>query len=141
MDRSKMADEDDTKLDLEAMNDKSEELKKLDGLSFSPDDFEDIEREFKKFLEEIVGNTNLRTFKEKYQQKYNTLKSSYEKEVKTLKQCKAKINEIWDNAQNVRSAIRMANNEVDRIAELKARVDEETATVNNRKEEEKGRKA
>ena len=35
----------------------------------------------------------------------------------------------------------MANNEVDRIAELKARVDEETATVNNRKEEEKGRKA
>ena len=62
-----MTDEDDTKLDIEAMNDKAEELKKLDGLSFSPDDFEDIEREFKQFLEEIVGNTNLRTFKEKYQ--------------------------------------------------------------------------
>ena len=82
----------------------------------------------------------MRQFKEKYQQKYNTLKSSYEKEVKTLKQCKTKINEIWENAQNVRSAIRMANNEVDKIAELKARVDEETVKVNNRKEEEKGRK-
>ena len=42
-------------------------------------------QEVKQFLEEIVGNTNLRTFKEKYQQKYNTLKSSYEKEVKTLR--------------------------------------------------------
>ena len=135
-----MTEEDDTKLDIEAMNDKAEELKKLDGLSFSPDDFEDIEREFKQFLEEIVGNTNLRTFKEKYQQKYNTLKSSYEKEVKTLRQCKQKINEIWENAQNVRSAIRMANNEVDKIAELKQRVDEETAKVNSRKEEEKARK-
>ena len=93
-----MADEDDTKLDIEAMNDKAEELKKLEGLSFSPDDFEDIEREFKQFLEEIVGNVNLRSFKEKYQQKYNTLKSSYEKEVKTLRQCKTKINEIWENA-------------------------------------------
>ena len=57
----------DTKLDIEAMADKAEELKKLDGLSFSPDDFEDIEREFKQFLEEIVGNGNLRAFKEKYQ--------------------------------------------------------------------------
>ena len=135
-----MTEEDDTKLDIEAMNDKAEELKKLEGLSFSPDDFEDIEREFKQFLEEIVGNVNLRSFKEKYQQKYNTLKSSYEKEVKTLRQCKTKINEIWENAQNVRSAIRMANNEVDKIAELKARVDEETAKVNNRKEEEKNKK-
>lgn len=34
----------------------------------------------------------------------------------------------------------MANNEVDKIAELKARVDEETTKVNNRKEEEKQRK-
>ena len=135
-----MAEEEDTKLDIEAMADKAEELKKLDGLSFSPDDFEDIEREFKHFLEEIVGNVNLRQFKEKYQQKYNTLKSSYEKEVKTLKQCRTKITEIWENAQNVRSAIRMANNEVDKIAELKGRVDDETTKVNSRKEEEKVKK-
>lgn len=79
-----MADEEDTKLDIEAMADKAEELKKLDGLSTSPDEFEDLEREFKLFLQEIVGE-KLRSFKEKYTQKYNTLKSSYEKEVKTLK--------------------------------------------------------
>ena len=135
-----MADEEDTKLDIEAMADKAEELKKLDGLSFSPDDFEDIEREFKNFLEEIVGPSHLRQFKEKYQQKYNTLKSSYEKEVKTLKQCRQKITEIWENAQSVRSAIRMANNEVDKIADLKARVDEETTKVNRLRVEEKQRK-
>lgn len=45
-----MADEEDTKLDIEAMADKAEELKKLDGLSTSPDEFEDLEREFKLFL-------------------------------------------------------------------------------------------
>ena len=92
-----MADEEDTKLDIEAMADKAEELKKLDGLSTSPDEFEDLEREFKLFLQEIVGE-KLRSFKEKYTQKYNTLKSSYEKEVKTLKQCRQKITEIWENA-------------------------------------------
>jgi hypothetical protein len=31
----------------------------------------------------------------------------------------------------------MANNEVDKIAELKARVDDETTKVNTRKDEEK----
>ena len=40
----------------------------------------------------------------------------------------------------MRSAIRMANNEVDKIADLKGRVDEETTKVNTRREEEKRRK-
>ena len=34
----------------------------------------------------------------------------------------------------------MANNEVDKIAELKGRVDDETTKVNSRKEEEKVKK-
>ena len=75
-----MADDDDTKLDMEAMNDKNEELKKVDELSFNPDHFEEIKREFKTFLDEIVGNSNLRNFKEQYQQKYHVLESSYHKE-------------------------------------------------------------
>ena len=40
----------------------------------------------------------------------------------------------------MRSAIRMANNEVDKIADLKGREDEETTKVNTRREEEKRRK-
>lgn len=132
-----MADEDDTKLDIEAINDKNEELKKVEELSFSQDQFEDIEREFKQFIEEIIGVANLREFREQYQQKYSVLKTSYEKERRTLEQCKKKIGEIWENAQNVRSAIRLANHEVDKIQEIKKAVDDETAKAENRREEEK----
>ena len=42
-----------------------------------------------------------------------------------MKQCKLKINEIWEKAQSVRSAVRMAMQEVDKIADLKKSVDEE----------------
>ena len=42
-----MADEDDNKLDIEAMQDKAEELRKIDELSNDPDKMDDLEREFK----------------------------------------------------------------------------------------------
>ena len=132
-----MVEEDDTKLDIEAINDKNEEMKKVEELSFSQDQFEDIEREFKQFIEEIIGVANLREFREQYQQKYSVLKTSYEKERRTLEQCKKKINEIWENAQNVRSAIRLASQEVDKITEIKKAVDDETAKAESRREEEK----
>ena len=131
-----MAD-DDIKLDVGAITDKAEELKAVDDLSFNPDAFEEIKREFKTFLDEIVGNQNLRTFKEQYQAKYHVLESSYQKEQKTLTQCKSKINEIWEKAQNVRSALRMANQEVEKIGDLKKQVDDKQAQEASRKVEEK----
>ena len=42
-----MAEDEDAKLDIEAMQDKAVELKKLDELAFDPDQFEDIEGNFK----------------------------------------------------------------------------------------------
>ena len=103
-----MADEDLIQLDVGAIADRAEEIKQVDELSFNPDVFDEIKREFKGFLDEIVGNQNLRAFKEQYQAKYHVLESSFNKEQKTLKQCKSKISEIWEKAQNVRSAVRMA---------------------------------
>ncbi len=64
-------------------------------------------------------------FKQQYQQKYHVLESSYHKEQKTLAQCKHKINEIWEKANNVRAAVRMAMQELDKIADLKKNVDDE----------------
>ena len=58
--------DDDTKLDVEALGNKNEELKKLDEMATDPDKFDDIERDFKLFLEEIVGVPNLKRFKEDY---------------------------------------------------------------------------
>lgn len=136
-----MADDDDLKLDVGAIADKAEEIKAVDELSFNPDAFEEIKREFKTFLDEIVGNQNLRAFKEQYQAKYHVLESSYHKEQKTLAQCKHKINEIWEKANNVRSAVRMAMQEVDRITDKKKSVDDEQAKAASRKEEEKEKEA
>lgn len=81
------------------------------------------------FLEEIVGTPNLKRFKEEYQKIYKTLKTSYESERKLIQKAKQFISEIWDNAQNVKSALRMANNEADKIEELKRRVEEDTVKV------------
>ena len=61
-----MADLDDEKLDIEAIQDKNEEIKSIEKLSLDLDAFEDIEREFRQFLDEIVGNQNLKRFKEEY---------------------------------------------------------------------------
>ena len=79
----------------------------------------------------------MRTFKEQYSNKFQVLESSFHKEQKTLKQCKQKINEIWEKAQNVRSAVRMARQELDKIADLKKSVDDEQQRAAGRREEEK----
>jgi hypothetical protein len=47
-------------------------------MGLQQDQFEEIEREFKIFLEEIVGNENLETFRQQYQNIHDTLKSTYE---------------------------------------------------------------
>ena len=79
-----MADDENTNLDIEAIQDKQEEIAALEKLSFDPDQFEDLEREFKQFVEEIVGNQNLKKFKEEYTKIYKVLKTSYEGERKVL---------------------------------------------------------
>jgi hypothetical protein len=58
--------DDDSKLDVGAIADKATELKRLEELSFDQDAFEDIERDFRQFLEEIVGNNNLKKFRMEY---------------------------------------------------------------------------
>lgn len=113
----------------------------MDELATDQDAFEDIERDFKMFLEEIVGTAGLKRFKEDYQKIYKTLKTSYESERKLIQKAKQFISEIWDNAQNVKSALRMANNEADKIEELKRRVEEDTIKVAQKKEDEEDKRA
>lgn len=51
------------------------------------------------------------------------------------------INEIWEKATNVKSAIRMAQEEVDKIQSLKIKVEEEQVKLGMRKEDEKNKQA
>lgn len=73
-----MADKEDENLDIEAIQDKNEEIKNLEKLSFDPDAFEDMEREFRQFLDEIVSKQNLKQFKDEYTKIFKTLKTSYQ---------------------------------------------------------------
>jgi hypothetical protein len=53
-------DDEDSKLDVDTIKNKQIELKMLDDLATNAEAFEDVEREFKTFLEEIVGLPNLK---------------------------------------------------------------------------------
>lgn len=56
-----------------------------------------------------------------------------------LQRSKVMINEIWEKASNVKSAIRMAQEEVDKIQSLKIKVEEEQVKLASRKEDEKNK--
>ena len=133
--------EDDAKLDIESMEDKQTQLRHLESLAFDQDQFEDIQRDFNEFCNSIVDINNLKKFKVEYTGIYKALVASHKNEQTYINECKSQINKIWDSAQNVKSAIRMAANEVDKIEELKRRVEEETNKVAARKEESEEKQA
>jgi len=87
-------------------------------------------------LREIMGNTNLEKFKSEYTKIHKTLKSSYEGEKKLIKRCKELNNLIYEKASNVRAAIRMASNEVEKISALKSKVSKAYEEVQNQREKE-----
>ena len=128
--------DDDGKLDLEALQDKAQVTKEIEQLGLDQEKFDDIEREFKQFLEEIIGNQNLEKFKKEYQNIHKTLKTSYEGEKKLIKKCKELNNQIFDKASSVRAAIRMASNEVEKINNLKDKVNKAYEEVQNQREKE-----
>ena len=47
---------DDGKLDLEALQDKTQMAKEIEALGFDQERFDDIDREFNHFIQEIIGN-------------------------------------------------------------------------------------
>lgn len=107
---------------MEALEEQAATMKEIESIGLDQDKFDDIEREFKQFLEEIIGNQNLQKFKKEYENIHKTLKTSYEGEKKLIKRCKDLNNSIFEKASNVRAAIRMAHNEVEKISALKNKV-------------------
>ena len=105
-------------------------------MGMQQEQFEDLEREFKQFLEEIVGNNNMELFRQQYQNIHDTLKSTYDQELIYIKKCKQTNNQIFDKASNVRAAIRMASSEVERIAALNTKMREALDEVENQRKKE-----
>ena len=75
-------------------------------------------------------------FKQEYQKINKALKTSYDGEKKLIKKCKELISSIFEKASNYRAALRMANNEVEKIASLKQEVSKSYEEVQKHREEE-----
>ena len=129
-------DVDDSKMDIEAHNQRQEQTKEIESLGFDQEQYEAIESEFKEFLADHLKGKDLEKFRQEYQKINKALKSSYEGEKKLIKKCKELISQIFEKASNYRAALRMANNEVDKIAQLKQEVAKSYEEVNNAREEE-----
>lgn len=117
--------DDDARLDIESAEDKQTQLRQLEALQFDADLFEDIQKDFTDFCNSIVDINSLKKFKLEYTGIYKGLVTSHKNEQTYIQECKAQINKIWEHAQSVKTAIRMAANEVDKIEELKHLVEEE----------------
>ena len=128
--------EDDRNVDYEAVQDKVRFQKEIEAMGMQPEQFEDIEREFKQFLEELLGNSNMEQFRQQYQNIHDTLKSTYESELKMIKKCKETNQSIFDKASSVRAAIRMASAEVERISQLKQKVSQAYEEVQSQRDKE-----
>jgi len=126
----------DRNVDYDAVQDKVKFQKEIESMGMQQEQFEEIEREFKIFLEEIVGNENLEAFSQQYQNIHETLKSTYEQELLYIKKCKQTNNQIFEKASSVRAAIRMAASEVERISSLKTKVSQAYEEVQNQRDKE-----
>ena len=82
---------DDAKLDNEAHNVRINQIKEIDDLGFDQEEFDNIENEFKEFLNEHLKGKDLEKFKSEYQKVNKALKSSYEGEKKLIRKCKELI--------------------------------------------------
>ena len=56
----------DRNVDYDAVQDKVKFQKEIESMGMQQEQFEEIEREFKIFLEEIVGTENLEAFRQQY---------------------------------------------------------------------------
>ena len=87
-------------------------------------------------MNDHLKGKDLEKFRQEYQKINKALKSSYDGEKKLIKKCKELISQIFEKASNYRAALRMANNEVDKIAQLKQEVSKSYEDVQNAREDE-----
>lgn len=133
-----MSDEllDDGKQNMEAHNKRQEQTKEIETMGFDQEQYEAIESEFREFLNDHLKGKDLEKFKQEYTKINKMLKSSYQDEKRLIKKCKELISEIFDKSSNYRAALRMANNEQEKIKELKDEMNKSHQEVNNIKEDE-----
>lgn len=100
--------------------------------------FENIEREFQDFLQDIIGQTPLERFRQEYEQTFELLRGSYRTEQDYIKKCLDLNKRCVECANNVNAAIKLATTEADKIGTLQNNLEkayEEVARAKVKEEE------
>jgi hypothetical protein len=121
-------------LDLEKFEDKN--LKEIHNVGIGSEKFKQLENEFYTFSQELFKDRNLEKFRVEYEKVHKMLKSAYEKENILIKRCRELNQEIYQNATNVRAALKMTQADADQIQSLKREVDSTWALVDKSRERE-----
>jgi hypothetical protein len=110
--------------------------RELDNMAFNREEYEMIQREFHKFLSEIQQNKQLDKFKEQYENIYGLLNLSYNSEKELIKKCKDLNKKISSKAQEVKHSLKISNDDMEKIEQLKEKVNKTYSEIEKMKVEE-----
>ena len=92
------------------------------GMDKDKDFYEKIEKEFQKFMSELMQNNALAEFRDSYQTRFSMLQSSYENEKDLIKKCKKLTQKLYNKELDVKRAQKTLNFDLERIEQLKEKV-------------------
>lgn len=102
----------------------------------SADAFEQLERDFHEVLEELVGDKSLEHFRVEYEKLHRALKRSHESEKRLIKKCRELNGEIVQNAVKVQTALKLSQEDQQRISALKKEIERAWRMVETSHEKE-----
>lgn len=98
--------------------------------------YDKLEQDFKKVLDEMVGEKSMDRFRNEYERLHRALRTSYENEKRLFKRCKDMNESITNNAMRVKAAIKLTQEDASTITILKREVDKAWKLVEKAKEKE-----
>merc|ERR1719487_1152465 len=98
--------------------------------------FDKLEQDFKKVLEEMVGEKSMDRFRSEYERLHRALRTSHENEKRLFKRCKDMNESIQQNATRVKAAIKLTQEDASTISILKKEVDKAWKLVEKAKDKE-----
>ncbi|KAJ4456264.1 putative Cilia- and flagella-associated protein 58 [Paratrimastix pyriformis] len=115
----------------------SESVPGGDQISFEPNAFETLEKDFHDVLSELVGDKSLERFRQEYEKLHRALKKSHESEKRLIKRCRELNAEIVSNAARVQTALKLSHDDANTIASLKKEIDRAFKMVNASRDKER----
>jgi len=98
--------------------------------------YDKLEQDFKRVLDEMVGEKSMDRFRTEYERLHRALRTSYENEKRLFKRCKDMNESITNNAARVKGAIKLTQEDASTITVLKREVDKAWKLVEKAKEKE-----